>query len=72
MMAEIVVKGPERLGVFLELIDAYQDAGALIKIKVNGGDGAAFISRDKFKVKILTANWENGDPEDFPDKNILL
>jgi hypothetical protein len=69
---QIIVKGPDRLTVFLDLVDLYHDKKSKTLIKVEDDEGAAFISGKNKKVKILTENWRGADPEDLPDKNRLL
>lgn len=70
--SKIIVKGVDRLTVFLDLVDLYRTPGAVTKLKVEGEEGAAFIS-DRFKkVKIITEFWKGDDPEQLPDKNRLL
>lgn len=69
---EIKVKGPDRLTVFLDLVDLYRTPGAVTRLKVEGEEGAAFISDNKKRVKILTENWKGDDPEQLPDKNRLF
>jgi len=69
---EIVVKGPDRLSAFMEIVSLYDTPNDRTLIKVEGEDGAAFISGRFKKVKILTFNWSGLDPEDFPGKNSVL
>lgn len=69
---QIIVKGPDRLTVFLELVDLYHDKKSKALLKVEDGEGAAFISTPKKSITILTENWKGGLPEYLPDKNRVL
>lgn len=72
MRAETILKGEDRLNCLLKVIDGAADENCGIWLKVEEGEGAAFIRGSKIELKIFTENWKGGDPEHFPDKNRLL